>query len=188
MRQIALANRLEKEETREGLSQEADFAHIFEAYYKKIYNYIYYRVHCHYIAEDLVSEVFEKAMLKIDTYAKNKSPFEVWLFAIAKNTISDYFRRAKKHSFLSIDSIKELVSKKRTPEDILETSETKDKLFKALDILNERERNIVSLKFGGELKNVEIAQILKLTESNVGVVLYRSMKKLKKELGREERP
>lgn len=48
-----------------------------------------------------------------------------------------------------------------------------------------RERNIVALKFGGNLKNKEIAGIIDITESNVGVILYRIMKKLKTEMERE---
>ena len=54
-----------------------------------------------------------------------------------------------------------------------------------MNILNERDRNIVSLKFGANLKNQEIAQILDITESNVGVILYRTMKKLKKKIEEE---
>ena len=187
MQQIVLVDILDKKETRKDLcGKEKDFTYIFETYYKRVYNYIYYRVNCHHTAEDLVSQVFEKVMLKIDTYSKDKSPFEVWLFAIARNTVKDYFRSSKKYKFLSIDSIKELISKKKTPEDIVETSETNDELLKALRILDTREQNIVALKFGAELKNVEIAEMLNLTESNVGVILYRTVKRLKKELERGE--
>ena len=187
MQQIVLVDILDKKETRKDLcGKEKDFTYIFKSYYKRVYNYIYYRVNCHHTAEDLVSQVFEKVMLKIDTYSKDKSPFEVWLFAIARNTINDYFRSSKKYKFLSIDSIKELISKKKTPEDIVETSETNDELLKALRILDTREQNIVALKFGAELKNVEIAEMLNLTESNVGVILYRTVKRLKKELERGE--
>jgi len=187
VQQIVLVDILDKKETRKDLcGKEKDFTYIFETYYKRVYNYIYYRVNCHHTAEDLVSQVFEKVMLKIDTYSKDKSPFEVWLFAIARNTINDYFRSSKKHKFLSIDTIKELVSKKKTPEDIVEIYETNDELLKALKILDIREQNIVALKFGAELKNVEIAEMLNLTESNVGVILYRTVKRLKKELERGE--
>jgi RNA polymerase sigma-70 factor (ECF subfamily) len=52
-------------------------------------------------------------------------------------------------------------------------------LTKALDILNKSERNIIGLKFGANLKNTEIAKILGITESNVGVIICRAMKKLK---------
>lgn len=181
MEQHALLNTLEKEEI-----TEREFTYIFETYYKRVYNYIYYRVNCQHTAEDLTSEVFEKIILKINTYSKKKSPFEVWMFAIARNVVNDYFRSLKKHKLFSIDKFKELVSKEKNPEDMLVTAETNDKLFEALKILNKRERNIVALKFGANLKNTEIAEMLDITESNVAVILYRTMKKLKKRLEREE--
>ena len=52
----------------------------------------------------------------------------------------------------------------------------------AFDVLEDREREIVSLKFGAAISNREIAQVLNLTESNVGTILYRSLKKMKKQL------
>jgi RNA polymerase sigma-70 factor (ECF subfamily) len=78
--------------------------------------------------------------------------------------------------------IKDFISSKKTPEDIVEISETNDELLKALKTLGTRERNIIALKFGADLKNTEIAEVLELSESNVGVILYRTMKKLKREL------
>ncbi len=187
MQGIALVDILDKKEVREDIYEAKDFTYIFKTYYSRVYNYIYYRVNCHYTAEDLTSQVFEKVMLKIDTYSETKSPFEVWLFAIARNSVSDYFRSLKKYKFISIDTIKELISKKKTPENILEISETNSELLNALNILDTRERNIVALKFGAELKNKEIAEVLDLTENNVGVILYRTMKKLKKELERGDK-
>lgn len=159
---------------------------IFETYYKRVYNYIYYRVNNHHTSEDLVSITFEKVITKMDTYSEKKAPFEVWLFAIAKNTVNDYCRKYKTQKLISIDLFKELISKRKTPEEIILTAEINDKLLKALDILSPRERNIVALKFGGNLKNKEIAKLLNLTESNIGVILYRLMKKLKDKIEREE--
>ncbi len=50
----------------------------------------------------------------------------------------------KNNKFLSIDNIRELVSKKGTPEDVVEISETNDELLKALRTLDPREQNIIS--------------------------------------------
>ncbi|NMM64518.1 sigma-70 family RNA polymerase sigma factor [Clostridium sp. P21] len=180
MEQVVLSNSLDKRQ-----NKELDLTYIFETYYKRIYNYIYYRINSNEEAEDLTSQVFEKIMLKMDTYSKSKSPFEVWMFAIARNVVNDYFRSLKKHRLFSIDKIKELISRENNPEDIVLIAETNDKLSKALKVLNSKERNMVALKFGGNLKNKEIAEILELTESNVGVILYRVMKKLKVEMERE---
>lgn len=186
MQQSVLANTLNNREMKEKVCEERDFEYIFETYYKRVYNYIYYRINCKCSAEDLTSQVFEKVMIKIDTYSEKKSPFETWLFSIARNTVNDYFRSLKRHKFFSLDSIKELISKEKTPEEILEVSETNDKLLEALQGLNSKERNIIALKFGGSLKNKEIAEILNITETNVGVMLYRSMKKLRAEMERED--
>ncbi|WFA08799.1 sigma-70 family RNA polymerase sigma factor [Tissierella sp. Yu-01] len=181
-----IANIMDKKESDKTIYSEVDFAYIFETYYKRVYNYIYYRVNSNHVCDDLTSQIFEKVMIRIDTYNKEKAPFEVWLFGIAKNVVNDYYRDLKKHKIFSIDSIKELVSSKKSPEDLIEIEETKGELLKALKILDLRERNIIALKFGANLKNVEVAEVLNLTESNVGVILYRSMKKLKKELEKEE--
>lgn len=173
-----------KEKIKDDIKNE-EISTIFEAYYKRIYNYIYYRVNSHYLAEDLTSKVFEKIMLKINSYSKQKAPFEVWIFVVAKNVIYDYFRSQRRFKFFSMDSIKELISKEKNPEDLVLKEETSDYISKALKKLNSREQNIVALKFGGNLKNKEIAEILDITESNVGVILYRTMKKLKRAIESE---
>lgn len=185
MEQEVLRNPLLEKGLQEKVYIEKEFEYIFQTYYKRIFNYIYYRVYCHYSAEDLTSQVFEKAMCKIDTYTQSKSPFEVWLFAIARNVVNDYFRDQKKHRILSFDTIHELVSRRKDPEGILIKGETNDRLLKALNTLSVRDRNIVALKFGAALKNKEIAELLHMTESNIGIILYRTLKKLKNEIERE---
>lgn len=185
MQQVILTNSLNKEETKDNLHGEREADCIFEAYYKRVYNYIYYRVNSHYTTEDLASQVFEKILLKINTYSEKKSPFEVWLFAIARNVVNDYYRSLKIQRIFSIDTIKELVSKEKTPEEIIVSEEMNDNLLQTMDILNKRERNIIALKFGANLRNKDIAEILDITESNVGVILYRLLKKLKQQIERE---
>ncbi|MDO3681851.1 sigma-70 family RNA polymerase sigma factor [Paenibacillus ehimensis] len=168
------------------IDAESQFTYIFETYYKRIYNYVGYRVNCHSTAEDLTSQVFEKVLNKIDTYSPGKSPFEVWLFALARNVVNDYFRRQKRHKFFSLEGLKELVSGSKGPESLFIQREFNDNLQKALDALSAKERNMVALKFGAELKNTEISELLGISEDNVGVQCYRIMKKLRKILESEE--
>lgn len=166
---------------------ERDFAYIFEIYYKRVYNFIYYRVNDSYAAEDLTSQTFERYMLKIDTYNGVKSTFEAWLFTIAKNIVNDHFRSLKGVKILPIDSIKDLISGKRGPEDMAVNSENKDELLRAIKVLNPNEKEIIALKFAAGIGNKDIASILNMSDSNVGVILYRAMKKLKKEIGKGEK-
>lgn len=171
-----------QEKTETGL----EFTAVFETYYKRIFNYIAYRVSCHYTAEDLASQVFEKTLSKLTSYSPEKAPLEVWLFAIARNVVNDYYRSRARHRFFSLDAIRELVSGKKEPEDLILEGERSDRLKLALDTLSVKERNIIALKFGADLKNTEIALVTGITESNVGVILYRSMRKLKSEIGSVE--
>jgi RNA polymerase sigma factor (sigma-70 family) len=143
--QLAILNTLKEKEIQVVASKELDCAYIFETYYKRVYNYIYYRINCHYTTEDLTSQVFEKIMLKISTYSESKAPFEVWLFSIARNVVNDYYRSQKKYKLFSIDIFKEFVSKEKNPEGMVLAAEATDKLSMALGILNTRERAIVAL-------------------------------------------
>ncbi|MBE9916879.1 sigma-70 family RNA polymerase sigma factor [Paenibacillus donghaensis] len=186
MQERAISHALINEASVPHIDTESQFTLIFQKYYKRIYNYINYRVNCHFTSEDLTSQVFEKTMNKIDTYSPDKSPFEVWLFAIARNVVNDYFRSQQRRRFFSLDGFKELVSGRKGPESLAIQGEVNDRLQQALETLSARERNLIALKFGAELKNTEISELLDITVDNVGIILYRTLKKLRKTLGSVE--
>lgn len=158
---------------------------IYETYYKKVYNYIGYRINNKSDIEELLSSVFEKVIFKYYTYRHDVSSSEAWIIGIAKNTVIDYYRAIKRHTFVPIDTIPKLVADGNQPEEAVVINENNAELIKALDVLKGRERNVVSMKFATDLKNCEIAKIIGISESNVGTIVNRSMKKLRKELERK---
>ncbi|MGI6490966.1 MAG: RNA polymerase sigma factor [Pelotomaculum sp.] len=159
-----------------GTESSDDLSQVYREYYAKIYKYTIYRVGDPYTAEDLVSEVFEKVLLRYHTYNAQKAKFSTWLFAIANNTIINYHnknnRSAKLPTLEKVEPISHL-------EDLIIRQEAKEILLKAIMGLEERQKNIIALKFGGNLTNREIAQIMGLKETNVGTILYRSLKRLR---------
>lgn len=162
-----------------------EFTEIYKTYYKRVFKYICYRIDDQHMAEDLCSQVFEKIIEKYSSFSRNNMTFEGWIFAIARNTITDYHRKNKRRGFhFSLDYIIDMVSSKPSPDDMILTEEKNSYLFQALAHLNERDRAVVSLKYGAELKNTEIAKLMGLSESNVSVILCRSLKKLQKNLVR----
>lgn len=167
------------------VSAETEFEVIFETYYTRIFKYIRFRVDCEYTAEDLTSQVFEKVLTRYRTFRANRSPFEVWLIAIARNTVNDYYRRQQKRKLFSLDLFKESASREQGPEDRTLVREAETELNRALQTLKPQERHILALKFGAGMKNVQIAEFTGLTESHVGVTLFRATKKLKMDLERE---
>lgn len=164
-----------------GMSKE-QFTHIFELYYKRVFHYIRYRVQHHHTAEDICSQVFEAVITKYDSFSSGKSPFEVWLFSIARNAVTDYYRAHKRRTFYSLDSLLSLVWSKPSPEELAIRDSNYQELFKALGKLREKERHVIAMKFGARLKHAEIAELIGVSEASVGVIVYRSLRKLQKVL------
>lgn len=159
-----------------------EFNILYEQYYKRLYNYVAYRVCNRQMTEDITSQIFERILVKFNTFDKNKSNLDVWIFTIARNIINDHFRKQKFRLALPLDELLEISSDRSLPDLTFLSNETNIMLFKALQKLSDKERQIIAMKYGSELKNVEIAKAMNLKESNVGVILHRAYKKLKKEL------
>ncbi|MDF2678826.1 MAG: polymerase subunit sigma-24 [Brevibacillus sp.] len=173
----------QQSDTHDRLLSSEIFTQIYDAYYTRVYKYVCYRINNHYAAEELCSHIFEAVISKYSTFSPEKSNFEVWLFAIARNAVTDYFRSLKKkRAVFSLDSILDMVLAKPSPEEMVIQGDNNRALFLALAKLSDKERNIIAMKYAAGLKNSEIADLLGVSGSNIGVVLYRSLKKLQKEL------
>jgi RNA polymerase sigma-70 factor (ECF subfamily) len=159
------------------------FAALYDAYYTRVYNYLRYRIDDDATAEDLCAQVFERLLTHIGRYEPERGPFEPWLFAIARNALNDHWRRMKLRRFISLDSLWRQPATIEDPQQRAEQAEQLRSLQAALSTLDERMRDLVSLKFGAGLSNREIASATGLSESNVGVLLYRAVQKLRKATG-----
>ena len=148
-------------------------------YHKNVYNYIAFRINNQHDAEELASDVFVKAMRNLHSY-NSRFPMEAWLIGIAKNTVTDYLRKAMRRQFIPLDSIMGLMSPSRQPEEVVVINEEHKQLMAAMAKLRDKERQILSMKFATELKHSEIAEILGISESHVGVTAHRAINKLKK--------
>jgi len=151
---------------------------IYRQYYKNVYNYISFRINNHFDAEELASLVFEKLISKWDSYNPSFA-VEAWLIGIAKNTVTDYLRVRARKNFVGLDSAAELISPIRAPEEVAVFNEQHRALIKAMSKLKDSERQILSMKFATDLKHHEIAKLLNISDSNVGVIVYRALKKLR---------
>src|SRR5512146_2997957 len=70
------------------------FSKLYEAYFDRVYRFIYFRVADALMAEDLASQVFLKAWENLHRY-RPRGPFLAWLYAIARNTVIDTYRTRK---------------------------------------------------------------------------------------------
>jgi RNA polymerase sigma factor (sigma-70 family) len=155
------------------------FSVFYEEYLPKIYRYISYRVNDRFLAEDITSVVFEKALTKFNQYNSEKAAISTWIFRIARNTLIDHYRVNSRQQTVQLDEALDTPEKDKSPEQAVIEDEENQMLKRCLAKLSPSEQEIVSLKFSAEMTNRQIAGLLSLTESNVGVILYRAVRKLR---------
>jgi RNA polymerase sigma-70 factor (ECF subfamily) len=160
------------------VDQEA-FAALYDRYFRPVYNYVRFRVHSTHLTDDITSQVFENAWRNLASFQVQRGDFRPWLFSIAHSIVVDYYQKRKKSEWVALSAIGELASANSDPEEILMNLEVQQELLNALKNLTDRERNIIALKFCSKLTNRQIAKLTGLKESNVGVILYRAMRRLK---------
>jgi RNA polymerase sigma factor (sigma-70 family) len=155
------------------------FTAFYEQYLPKVFKYISYRINDKFLAEDITSVVFEKALTKFDQYDAEKAAMSTWIFRIARNTLIDHFRVSSRAHTVELDEALKVPVNDKTPEQAVIDEEESRMLKQCIRKLSAPEQEIVSLKFSAEMTNRQIAGVLGLTESNVGVILYRAVRKLR---------
>lgn len=155
------------------------FTEFYNIFLPKIFRYISYKVSDTHLAEDLTSAVFEKALTGFKSYRSEKAKFSTWIFRIARNTLIDYFRVSGKQKTIPLEEIDNEPKSGDTPEQAFLEKEESQILRQCISKLSPKEQEIISLKFGAEMNNRQIAGLLGLTDSNVGVILYRAVRKLR---------
>jgi RNA polymerase sigma-70 factor (ECF subfamily) len=156
-----------------------DFEALYQAELPRVYNFFRYRIGDNQSAEDLTAETFEKAWRHRERYRNDMAAFSTWLFTIARRVAQDYYRK-QRHNEIPLDEISN-ISTNELMEDLAQQHVDAARLSVLLARLADRERELVALKYGAGLTNRTIAQLSGLTESNVGVILYRTIQTLRSE-------
>ena len=156
----------------------ASLEQIFERYYPAIFRYFRYRGADADTANDLASSTFERALARIEQYDPRKAQIQTWLFTIARNVAINHWKSENRNPVAPLEE--DLPMPDAVPlEDSIILAQDKKQILSALASLDARAVEIVALKFGGRLTNRQVAELTDLTESNVGVILYRTLAKLR---------
>lgn len=154
-----------------------DIEQIYEEYFETVNKYLFCLTHNADISEELTQETFYRAVKKINTY-KGECKISVWLCQIAKNLWYDQCRKNKKITNIKEeDLLCEQVMKQIEEKAIL--AEEKITLYKKMQNLDEKTREVIYLRITGELSFKEIGIILNKTENWARVTFYRGKNKLK---------
>lgn len=156
-------------------SETITFNGVYGTYRDSIYTYILTRTGNRDVTEDIVSDVFLKVYEKIDTY-NPKYAVSTWLYTIARNTLTDYYRAKKEH--FDIDTY-DVADDSDPLFEVLSTEISTEDISKALEQLTEQQRACVQEKFFNHKNAKEIAETLDMTHESVRKHLSRAVKTLR---------
>lgn len=148
---------------------------IYEECFETVYKYLFCLTHNSDISEELTQETFYRAVKKIDTY-NGKCKISVWLCQIAKYLWYNQCRKNKR--IVDTDETFDIEDPQNLEEQFI-AGEEKVSLYKKMQNLDEKTREVMYLRITGELSFKEIGEILGKTENWARVTFYRGKSKLK---------
>jgi RNA polymerase sigma-70 factor (ECF subfamily) len=151
------------------------FAELYENNFERVYAFVARRVRHREEAEDLTSEVFQRALAKLDRYEWRGLPFRAWLYRIAANAIADRAHRAAREAELPSDLTDDAAG--------LEEIEEGARLFRMVGDLPADQRRVVVMRFAEQRPIREIAAVLDRSEGAIKQLQFRALQHLRTRLG-----
>lgn len=171
--------------------KKSSFEELMRKYNKRIYNFIFRMVRDEETAIELTQDFFIKIFMVLQKY-NYEYKFSTWAYRICYNLVIDYIRKNKAY----IDSLdSKNVSQKRMVDskniisedgfDHLEKKEIKDYIWKTVDIIPFKYRELILLRYLQGLKYDEIAQIAGLPVGTVKNRIFKAKELLRKEIEKD---
>jgi len=168
-----------------------------EAHGDYLFNFAIGQVRDPHVAEDLVQETFLAAIKSQGTFS-GRSSERTWLVSILRHKLYDYLRRTCRERATRVEPsassaagsaldetllwVHQVAAESTSPSRRIELAEFREHLEKALGKLPPRVAQVFQLYTIEERPNQEVCERLKISESNLWVMLYRARKQLRVEL------
>ncbi len=156
------------------------FGQLYEAYFDKIYRYVALKIGNKTEAEDMTQQVFLKALQSISSFRWRGIPFSAWLFRIAHNQVVDYLRKKVKRVTVPIDDLP--ITANDDPQRKAEQRLEIEQMVSATKQLTEAQREVISLRFAGELSTAEVAKAMGKSQGAVKALQHSAIVALRKTL------
>lgn len=151
------------------------FERLYAEHAGRIYSLLAYRTGDRALAEDLLADVFERALGARRSFDPRKGTEAAWLYAIALNRLRDHQRRAaaEQRALTRVQTDDVAIAPDH------DAFADRDELARALRRLSDDERDIVALRFGADLTAPQIARVTGEPLTTVEGRLYRALRKLR---------
>jgi RNA polymerase sigma factor (sigma-70 family) len=153
------------------------FEELYDDHVWDVYGFFAYRLGSRADAEDLTQLTFERALRAWHRFDPARAQPVTWLLAIARNLLIDHYRRdrSREREPADYESFEEALPAVAPPE----PGGMDPELAGALGQLSQRDREVLALRFGGDLTGPEIAEMLDLSLANVQQILSRALRRLR---------
>jgi RNA polymerase sigma-70 factor (ECF subfamily) len=159
------------------------FVRAYDDHAGQVYGFFGYRLGSRAEAEDLTQATFERALRAWGRFDPRRGSVKTWLFSIANNLLVDHHRRGRSTRERPVGLGPEVADARsggyELDERVLGPS---PEVEAALAELGDRERELVALRFGGELSGAEISRVTGLSRSNVDQIMSRTLRLLRSRL------
>ena len=144
------------------------FAELVERYGARLLQFLHYKTNNEHDAEDLVQDTFVKAYVNIHRY-RNSWKFSTWLFTIAARLAASRYR-----SIARGRAVGQTQSGDFEPADVVVQQETRQNLWVMARALSKNQYQALWLRYAEDMSIKEISHILRKSQVNVKVLLYRA--------------
>jgi RNA polymerase sigma-70 factor, ECF subfamily len=144
---------------------------------RRVYSYVAYRIGDGPDAEDVTSETFAQALRYRSSYDERRGEPVAWLLGIARRIVAQ-------HLAARVDATAEVPESVDLAELADDTARRLD-LAHAVGLLDERDRELVALRYGADLTARQIGTLLELRTNAVEVALHRALARLREVLDGE---
>lgn len=187
MRKTELSKEKQKKLLTKDKLTKKDFDMLYRTYHDKVYNFTLKRVSDPHTAEDLTGEIFEKIVKSLEDFKWQGITVSAWIFRVARNQVIDFYRKNNKYKGnVSLDEVSNFIeSKSESALEMMIDDEVQINLYNAIREFKDQDQYLIYYKYFEQMNNKKIAQIMGMTETNIGTRLHRVRKKLKKYLKKE---
>jgi len=147
---------------------------------RRIYSYVAYRIGDGPDAEDVTSEVFERALRYRASYDEGRGRPLTWLLGIARRCVDDALIRRASAPALEVED-------HASSEDLEGEAVRRVAVATAINRLDDQARDLLALRYGGDLSAREIGEVIGAKTNAVEVALHRALARVRADLD-EPRP
>jgi RNA polymerase sigma-70 factor (ECF subfamily) len=161
------------------------FGSLYDYYQPKIYRFVLVKVGRREEAEDLTHQTFLNAWQNISGYKHMCFPFSSWLYKIARNQITDYYRAKRDNTSIDNADPEYFIAPASIQLDLglkMEFDRVRDAMLK----LKPEYQDVIIMRFVEDAPIKEVASALGKSEGAIKLLQHRAINELRGMLGQRQ--